>query len=92
MRLVELNAGVLPVGVLPGVFVTRVSSHLRGYLLRDQSMDPIRIRPGYVAELVAECFKDVGEMVSILSRLICPARTRMEDIRIEGPLSLANHS
>jgi hypothetical protein len=35
-------------------------------------MDPIRIRPGYVAELVVECFEDIGEMVSILSRLICP--------------------
>jgi hypothetical protein len=46
-------------------------------------MDPICIRPGNVAELVVECFEDVGEMASILSRLICPVRIRMEDIRVE---------
>jgi hypothetical protein len=81
-RLVMLDAGVLLVGVLPGILVGRVGLDAAWDVLGDQLVDAISIAPRDVSKLVVEGLENVGESVEL--RLWQIASERLNRRRAHG--------
>src|SRR5581483_11477287 len=68
-RLIVLDAGVLPVGVLLRVLVGFIGRYLRRYLLSDHLPDFVSVFPVDVAKLLIERLDDVAQAVQFRFRL-----------------------
>lgn len=80
-RLVVFDAGVLLVGILPGILIGRIGRDAVRDIDGDQLVNPVDIAPGNVAEMLVEGLEDVGEPVQLGLGLAAAGRNGC-DLRI----------